>query len=543
MSSWCHENLNIKDIKILLQFNKLINSDATDEEAKEFFSQWLERNKEFRDTIMRFNENQLNQFKTLLHSFTKVKDEKDVFFPFNVIKLYAKKIQDEENNKKSVLDELKEEMNLANQLKLSPFSFNEFMQRKEKKKYLVKNMFATGTINMIYSPPASMKSFISYYLAMCLVSGKSFFHQKVKKSNVGYFDWENPISDIQNRINGMCQGMKFNKDELENLYFFTRQPTFLRVDKFEVTVLDTLRVELLDFIKAYDLKVLFFDTFRRLGNFDENDSRVINAIKSELFDPIIKQTDCCIIFLHHTSKSGENYRGSVDIEGILDTSYSVTKKEKNQELTLKNTKRRNSEVEILNISYEIETESFEDEDGDMFEVIKSVDFSKVVPNEENDENDYSQARKVIIDTLEVNCKYRNKEIVDILIEKTNVSDRTAKRIINWLVNKEILLKIGSGHGSRYQLHPELKFNIIHEVSNEETTKIIEQYLHDLFIENDLINISDLKKSEYGKGKFDEKYLSIIIDKWVKKGWINPAKEGYLMVTDLYRGEQLENDNR
>ena len=64
-----------------------------------------------------------------------------------------------------------------------------------------------------------MKSFISYYLALCLCSGKQFLYQKTKKVNVGYFDWENPISDIQNRVLGMCKGMGFKELELDNLYF------------------------------------------------------------------------------------------------------------------------------------------------------------------------------------------------------------------------------------------------------------------------------------------------------------------------------------
>ena len=67
---------------------------------------------------------------------------------------------------------------------------------------------------------------------------------------------------------------------------------------------------------------------------------------------------------------------------------------------------------------------------------------------------------------------------------------------------------------------------------KEWQKIIEK-----FKENDLIKIDELKKSSnYGTGIFSEEYLSIIINKWNEKGWLNPTKEGFLMVTDLFRGE-------
>lgn len=442
------------------------------------------------------------------------------------------KENDMEYFKTQIITHLKDE----NKKQLVGLRFSEFINLEDKKIYYVKKMFASGTINMIYSPPASMKSFISYYLALCLTSGKPFLFQKTKKVNVGYFDWENPVSDIQNRIKGMCAGMGFKPEQLDNLFFFTKQPTFLSIDRFEVKVIQELKDQLLEYIKVNNLKVLFFDTFRRLGNFDENDSKVINAIKTELFDPIIKETDACIIFLHHTSKGGDNYRGSVDIEGILDTAYSVTKKEKDCELVLKNTKRRNDELESINISYEIISESLEDEDGDMYSKINLVNFTKVAKSSKED-NDYSEVRNLVINNLEVNTKYQNKYLMKLIMDDLNKSDRTAKRMIAWLTNKDILLKSGDGHSSRYVLHPELKYNIDHEVSGEETSKVIEMWLHEQFKNNQMIQLKDLKKSkEYGKGMFDEKYLSTVIDSWNKKGWINPAKEGYLMVTELYRGE-------
>jgi len=50
-----------------------------------------------------------------------------------------------------------------------------------------------------------------------------------------------------------------------------------------------------------------------------------------------------LYFYYHTSKEGKNYRGSVDIEGILDTSFSVEKKIKDDIINLKNQKSKTKE--------------------------------------------------------------------------------------------------------------------------------------------------------------------------------------------------------
>lgn len=346
---------------------------------------------------------------------------------------------------------------------LKPLSFSDFMKTIEKKKYYVKNMFAAGTINMIFSPPKQMKSFVSYYLALCMATGNDFLEQKTKKSNVCYFDWENPMSDVQNRIKGICKGMKFDMTKIDNLFFFPRQTTLIKVEKFDSFVYDDVREELLNFIKDNDIKIIFFDTFRRLGNFDENDSRTINTIKSELFDPLINKTGVCIIFLHHTSKEGKTYRGSVDIEGIVDTSFKITKKEGEDDILLKVTcdARRNNEIDCIKANVEIENISKEDEDGEMYEEIQTVKFKRIEINEiEEVANDYKQYRAKMVENLVIDEKYRNKDLKEILQAEFDIkSDRTISNILKWMVNVDILIKTGSHKTTRYEINQEIKNDI------------------------------------------------------------------------------------
>lgn len=448
-------------------------------------------------------------------------------------------------------DNLKNQMiEVKEQSKLSFLSFKDFLNKEDKKTYYVNKMFGSGTINMIFSPPKQMKSFVSYYIAMCVAAGKPFLNQKCKKVPVIYFDWENPISDVQNRLQGIMKGMDFTFEDLENFYLFPKNPTLLRAERFDSFVYEHLRDELIEFIKEKEAKILFFDTLRRIGNFDENDSKAINTLKSDLFDPIINETNVCIIFLHHTSKEGQTYRGSVDIEGILDTSFVVKKKEEEDEikLTMECVARRNNEIDKISSSVSIESSQIEDEDGDMYEIIDSVEFKRVEDIEEDEEaNNYKAYRDFFIEYLEKDEEYKNKDLSGMLHTKFKLqSTTTINKILSWcsfLARPKVLIKQGSGKQVRYTINPELKDNfnkwdnveVINCEDIDSGTESIEKILHSKFKEYDEVNLSTLiNNSEKGfTGDFSEDKISLIIDDWNKKGWIEHKKKNKLVISKKY----------
>ena len=507
---------------------KKVSKEATEKEIFEVYDNWLRINKRFRSEIAELNSDQRTLFKQQLQQeFSNLNIDK-AFFAFDSIKLHLKRflLSQQKDKKKGILDQMLQEIE-DNKPKLTPLSFQEFINKDDKKEYYIKNLFAKGTINMIFSPPASMKSFVSYYMSLCLSQGINFLNQKTKQVNVCYFDWENPISDVQNRIKGMCKGLNKELNEIDNLYFFPKQPTLLRVNNYDSYVMEELKEQLLEFIKDNEIKVLFFDTLRRLGNFDENDSGAINTIKSELFDPLINECEVCIIFLHHTNKEGKDYRGSVDIEGILDTAYSIKKvcKEDSISLTLTNTKRRNNELEQLKCSVTIENEDYED-DGEMYERITNVQFGKLAEEDVDESGEYKAYKDFMIDSLIFGQKYKNKELAEMLSYTFGIaSSRTQNKIIKWLVDINILKSFGDNRSKYYILNP------AHSKREENIQlKELEKHFFNLFKDNDLVSIDLLK------GKFEEKYYSLLVADWVSKGWVFESKKGYLSVTDLFKSE-------
>lgn len=528
---------NIKLLRMMLTLSNRITKDATNEQMYEVWDDWLRKNKEYRINIGNLNEENKKQYVDSINNlFVDIVDMDKTYFAFDVIKIHLKRhilsIESKQNKKKGILEKMHEDIE-ESRVQLSPLSFTDFMNKEDRKEYYIKNLFAKGTINMIYSPPACMKSFISYYLALCLSRGYDFLNQKTKRVNVGYFDWENPISDVQNRVKGMCKGLDINVKDIDNFYFFPKQPTLLKVNNYDSYVISDLKQQLMDFIKLNNIQVLFFDTLRRLGNFDENDSTAINIIKSQLFDPLINELQLCIIFLHHTNKEGRDYRGSVDIEGILDTAYSVTKIEREDFISLKfkNTKRRNNELEMLNCSVQIENEDYEDEDGEMYERITCVKFLKVAEEEEQSNGEYKQYKDYCIETLNIGDKYKNKELCKMLKENFGVSSSTTQtKIIKWLVSINILKSFGQFKSKYYILNPSYS-------TKQESTQLIELEKHfmNMFKDNQLVSIELLKD------KFEEKFYGLIVGDWVSKGWLNNAKKGYLSVTDLFKQENPQDD--
>lgn len=515
-------------LRLMLIHAKQINISSDKDEVFKAFHIWLERNKQYRKEVKQLSSKQLKEYVNLIKKdFDKIKDDSDAVFPFDLVKFHLREYLKSINPPKGILERLNEEAE-SKIPKLRPYSFSEFINLEDKKEYYVKDMFAKGTINMIFSPPASMKSFVSYKLGLCLAAGKDFLNQKTKKVSVCYFDWENPLSDIQNRVKGLCKGLDIDMETMDNFFFFPKNPVLLRVERYDSYVYSDLKEELINFLKDNNIKVIFFDTLRRLGNFDENDSKAINTIKSELFDPIINETEACIIFLHHTSKEGINYRGSVDIEGILDTSYSINKKIKDDliYLTMKNVKRRNNELEQLDMIVEIENISYEDDDGDMLEMIDKVKFLRTQEAiEDKPKNDYSRYRQFFIDNLNISKQYKNKNFLDMIENEFNIKKGTANKIIKWLVNIKLLKEFGENKNKYYILNPL-------NVHKEQIDQALELEIHfkKMFKDNDLLEIKLLKE------KFEEEHYSLLINNWISKGYLNPAKNGYVQATELLKTE-------
>ncbi len=85
-------------------------------------------------------------------------------------------------------------------------------------KWLVENLFAEGTVSLIYGPRGAFKSTLVIAACGAVATGEEFLGTKTRKRKVLYLDYENPPDVIKNRVIDLSLGLPEN----ENLVIWDR---------------------------------------------------------------------------------------------------------------------------------------------------------------------------------------------------------------------------------------------------------------------------------------------------------------------------------
>ena len=227
---------------------------------------------------------------------------------------------------------------LSSESKLSKFlSIKEFMQQDfPEQQYLVDKLIPFGGITILSASPASMKSYISEHIADAVVSETPVFDTfKSQKGAVLIIDLENMLYSIQKRLKNIDKDI-----EKKGIYLFDRR----KVDQFNIENKEILN-EILEMIKEKNIKLVIFDSLRRMYQGDEDKStdmaRVFEKVKK------IQDLDCTVLIIHHNRKKGfngktnaESMRGSSDIHAIAD-SVLIFEKDDNNKNIVKITQEKN----------------------------------------------------------------------------------------------------------------------------------------------------------------------------------------------------------
>ncbi len=306
---------------------------------------------------------------------------------------------------------------------------------KPSKEFIVDQLIYPQNIIMLVSPPKNYKSLFSLYLSMCITNGRKFFGLKTKKCNVLYLDKENNDSLIHQRLHAIKRGHPklFPKKNFP-LQFLIRQgdinsPNW--VQKLKNTV------------KKHEIRLIIFDTLHRFGDYDENSANDINILYKNVFQPLIIDQNCSILFLHHTKKDG-GYRGSGDLLGFVDSAYQV-KKMNTDEFKIDCIAARGGEIDEIVGTVDVEQDSHKQLHSVTF-IQKSHE--EIVGKASEQWTKKKQACDLIMGYFKSKGldSYRKKDIeYDILLEKKDeISKETIKSAFKYLVFKQILLSDGKG---------------------------------------------------------------------------------------------------
>lgn len=499
---------------------KNLNLDTPKEETTKAFNDFFLKEFEYKEDLHKaFNSLDDEQKKIYVEKvksfYYKITDVRNTFViihqVYRELRYFIKEQQ--KQNKTPILDSMIKQIDeiKPRTLIFNPLTPSELLDFEDNTINLIDNLLTSGSINMIYSKPGLGKSLLSLYQAVCLSSSHNFLNLKTKKTNVCYFDWENSTHTIQIRFKQILKGMNLNSHDL-SLFFFLNTSPIVRKNNREAYI-DLEFLETFEkFIKDNDIKVVYLDTIRRVGNFDENDSQIINLIYQDFFFYFRNKYDLTFIFIHHTSKNGENYRGSVDIEAICDTCYSL-EKTKNI-FKFKASKRRNAELEEIKLNIDFNEEEIlflreeltqEDKEETKLNEVKYKDIVKYIKEELKDEN------------------FSFTELFEIFKEKDLVKSRTSfVRALEWFCDNDILLKDDTNSSKPIYSKPK-KEKVVYD--NE-----IKDYLNDHFKNYDIIDSKKLFKM------FNEQRTYSFLEKWISSGLIFEPTKGTLRVTEKYREE-------
>ncbi len=312
----------------------------------------------------------------------------------------------------------------------------EIYNLKPNNKYIVESFIYPQNVIMLFSPPKNYKSMMALYLAMCVANGRKFFGLKTKKGKVLYLDRENNDSLIHQRLHALRRGhlKQFFRKNFP-LNFLIRQGDFE----------NQLWVEqLINTIKKEKIKLIFIDTMKRYSsNFDENSANDINRIYINVYQPIIDECNCSIVFLHHTNRTGD-YRGSGDFLGMVDSAYQIGKIGKDG-FKMSCFAARGGEIDEIVGTLDIE----QDKNKQLYSAVFTQKSKEEIDEKASTQwTKKKQACSLIMGYFKSKGldQYRKKDIEEAILieEKDEISKETIKLAFRYLVFKNILHSDGKG---------------------------------------------------------------------------------------------------
>lgn len=184
------------------------------------------------------------------------------------------------------------------------------------REYLIQDIIAYPSINMLYAKRGLGKSWASLAIATSIVSGNNFLnYQTIRKGKCLIIDGEMVLADLKDRISSLKDAIQDNIDIMasDQLYQSDIQLN-LQIPEDQQRLLGAIEEQ--GKIKGkYDL--LIFDNLSSLCfGVDEND----NTEQEKFFQFLIKlrHLGYAVLVIHHAGKGGDQ-RGASRKEDIMDT--------------------------------------------------------------------------------------------------------------------------------------------------------------------------------------------------------------------------------
>jgi hypothetical protein len=156
--------------------------------------------------------------------------------------------------------------------------------------WIVQNLVPKESITLLHSIGGVGKTYLMYKIGKCVADGLPFFGLNVKSMPVYYIDFENPLSEIADRMKKQGGSSNFK------IWHLGHDPAPIRFDADEWEI-----------YKSFPPGLFIIDSLRSSHFLEENSSKDASFIMARLKE--IRALGNTIILIHHENKIG-GYRGS-----------------------------------------------------------------------------------------------------------------------------------------------------------------------------------------------------------------------------------------
>ncbi len=197
------------------------------------------------------------------------------------------------------------------------------------REHLLSPWLRQGDSAMIYAPTGAGKSIFTLALALAIAGGGKFLGWEARKPRkVLYIDGEMPEADIIERAKMLLPTVEGCNHETaaSNLVFLARQAQHMDAE-FPDLATQEGQDDVLKRATSGGFDLLILDNFSTLAECeDENAAGAFNGIVRFLMRA--KQGDLACILIHHSNKSGNDYRGSSKLATTFEVLISLGKTSK-----------------------------------------------------------------------------------------------------------------------------------------------------------------------------------------------------------------------
>lgn len=189
-------------------------------------------------------------------------------------------------------------------------TFSQIADLNIKIEWVVDKLIPETAITLLHGKGGIGKTWLCLELGRCVANGEPFYGLPTKKMPVYYMDFENSLPSLSDRARALGPSTMM-------LWDLSLDPPPPRLD-------DEAWVAYKN--KEFLPGLIIFDTLRSSHFSEENSSTEMSKIMAHLKE--IRAKGFSIILMHHTTKNGDNFRGSMAILDLCDHVLSMERVKK-----------------------------------------------------------------------------------------------------------------------------------------------------------------------------------------------------------------------